>query len=121
VVTHRRVRPSEQLPETGALTTLQEPTTPIALQDEITRLRLIHEQRHALRRESFAASLTPDQIRWIIDQAKQSVDTQEGIRFVKDRFPQYEAARLTLLDEWLLRNQYGEQIPAIPLTKGDPQ
>ena len=121
VVTHRRERPSEPLLETGPPTTLQEPSAQIALQDEITRLRQFHEQRHALRRESFAASLTPDQIRWIIDRAKQSVDAQEGIRFVKDRFPQYEAARLTILDEWLLRHQYGEQIPAMPHIEGDPQ
>ncbi len=118
IVTHRRTHPSEPLPTTGAPTTLKEPYDPIALQDEMTLLRQLNAQRQTLHRESFAARLTPDQVRWIIEQAKHTVDTQEGIRFIKDRFPHYETARLAILDEWHLRAQYGEQVPSTPPTEG---
>jgi len=85
---------------------------------ELDTLRHLQQQRQTLLRDEFAARLTSDQSRWLILKATQIVDAQEGIRFIKDRFPHYEAARVALLDEWRLREQYGEHIPSPSVPEG---
>jgi len=86
--------------------------------NDLDTLRYIHEQRQTFLRDDFAARLSAGQVQWIVERAKHLVDSQDGIRFIKDRFPHYEAARLALLDEWRLRAQYGERIPSTSVPDG---
>jgi hypothetical protein len=84
-----------------------------AIETQLSLLRQIHAQRQELKRQEFVSHLSSDQLQWLASQAKAAVDAQEGIRFVRDRFPHYEAQRIALIDEWILRRQYGEQVPAV--------
>ncbi len=81
-----------------------------ALGERLTIAKQLQECRRAVQREEFEAHLTPEHRRWFTIEAKRRVDNQDGIRFIRDRFPLYEAERLRLIDEWIAREAYGETL-----------
>lgn len=82
------------------------------LEARLETMKKVQEHRRRLQREEFEAQLSLDQRQWFVVEAKRRVDQQDGIRFIRDRFPQYEAERLKLIDEWIARQAYGQPIPA---------
>lgn len=82
-----------------------------ALEERLTIAKQLQECRRAVQREEFEAHLALEHRRWFTTEAKRRVDNQDGIRFIRDRFPQYEAERLRLIDEWIARRAYGEALP----------
>lgn len=82
------------------------------LEARLEMMKQVQERRRQLQREEFEAQLSPDQRHWFVLEAKRRVDQQDGIRFIRDRFPQYEAERLKLVDEWIARRAYGLPLPA---------
>jgi hypothetical protein len=85
------------------------------LEAHLSLLKQIQASRESVRRESFLAQLRPEQLQWLANIAQQTIDAQEGIRFVRDRFPLYEQERARLIDEWIARQAYGQAVPTSPL------
>lgn len=75
-------------------------------------LQQIHEQSQELVRQEFLSHLTPGQRQWLAAHAKRTVDAQHDIRILGHRVPHYEAQRRALIDEWISRQRYGEDVPS---------
>lgn len=75
-------------------------------------LQQIHEQRQELVQQEFLLQLTPAQRQWIAVEAKRTVDARHDIRILGHRVPHYEAQRRALIDEWISRQRYGEDVPS---------
>ena len=86
------------------------------LEAHLSLLKQIQASRESVRRESFLGQLRPEQLQWLATTAQQTIDTQEGIRFVRDRFPLYEQERARLIDEWMARQAYRQEVPTSPLS-----
>ena len=84
-----------------------------SIEERLTVVRQIQEQRQQLKRQEFLTSLSQAQLDWLIAETKKVVDQQEGIRFVRDRYAHYEAYRLKLIDEWIARTAYGQTMPSL--------
>ncbi len=83
-----------------------------SLERRLAVLTQLEDRRREVQQAEFLNALSVDQRAWLVDTAKTAVDHQEGIRFVRDRFPHYEAQRLRLIEEWVARASYGETVPS---------
>ena len=82
------------------------------IEAQLSLLQQIHETRQELVRQEFLSHLTRGQRQWLAAQAKRTVDAQHDIRILGHRVPHYEAQRRALIDEWISRQRYGEDVPS---------
>lgn len=85
--------------------------------EEAKRLKDLAEQAIRDKREAqllaFRAALTDEQMAWIRNESKTRVSNQPGQHFLKDKFVLYKAEEDSLVEEWLERAQYGEEVPTL--------
>jgi len=96
---------------TSSITALREELT--FVEDRLALVRQLALSRQELKRQEFLLTLDDGQLQWLSRESMRAVDGQEGIRFIRDRFPHYEAERLRLLDEWIARQAFGQRIPTL--------
>lgn len=94
-------------PSPGSITAMREELT--AIEDRLAVLRQL-----TLNRQECLSTLQDGELQWLAHESKEAVDNREGIRFIRDRFPHYEAERMRVLDEWIARQAYGQRIPTLP-------
>lgn len=115
LITHLQVTPagsgSSRAPHPGPMPQDTMPSFQ-TIEAHLILLQQIHEQRQELVRQEFLSQLTPGQRQWLAVQAKRTVDARHDIRILGHRVPHYEAQRRALIDEWISRQRYGEDVPS---------
>jgi hypothetical protein len=104
-------------PSPGSITAVREELT--AIEDRLAVLRQVTLNRQELKRKECLSTLQDGELQWLAHASKQAVNNRERIRFIRDRFPHYEAERMRVLDEWIARQAYGQRI--LTLSSSDLQ
>ncbi len=85
--------------------------------EEARQLKDLADQAIREKREaqllSFRAGLTEEQMEWIRNESKTRVSNQPGQHLLKDKFVLYKAEEDSLIEEWMERAQYGEEVPTV--------
>jgi hypothetical protein len=67
--------------------------------------------RLAARTVRFKAALSDAQEQWLKQESKRRVDARPEAKMLSSRFPLYKAEEQDLINEWMERTEYGEQVP----------
>jgi hypothetical protein len=84
--------------------------------DRAQREKALAEEALSARKEAqkaqFVSLLSEAQRQWIKQEAKRLVDTRPEAKMLSSRYPLYKAEEDRLIDEWMDRAGYGENVPS---------